>query len=381
MNPPHVIYSIGSRFGTTDSLGLVSDQAVCALDQAGYLHRLLVSSVNSKAARPNAPTHQLGLLHRALRRVAVYDGHNLVGWLADVVFDAWASTQLSNGTHLHVWGQGALYSLRQAKQHGQITFLERASSHMLTQQRLLRDEYTRFGLTHPPTPQGAINRAIHEFDLADYVVVPSEFVRQSFLEHGFPPNKLRLLPFGVDVQRFQPTTKEPVTFRAVFAGQVSLRKGIQYLLEAWKRLNWSDAELQVIGSLQPDAAQVVARYRELRTLQWVKYVPNLADYLQQASVFIFPTIEEGSALVTYMALACGLPTITTPNAGSVIRNGEDGLLVPIRDVDALCERLERLRTEATLRHTLRRAARNRAEQFTWADYRHRFINLYDCLGS
>lgn len=376
MNPPRVVYSIGSRFGTTDSLGLVSGHAVQALHQAGYLHRVLVSSYKPGANLPLALTRQLGFLHRALRRLAVMDGRSYLSWLADVWFDAWASTQLDGGTHLHAWGQGALRSLQQAKAQGQITLLERASSHMLTQQRLLQEEYARFGLAHPPTPAGAVRRALREFDLADVVVTPSDFVRQSFLEHGFPDHKLVVWPFGVDTQRFQPAASEPATFRAVFAGQVSLRKGIHYLLEAWERLNWPDAELQIIGSILPEAQPVVARYQTWRTIQWVNFVPNLGDYLQQASVFVFPTIEEGSALVTYMALACGLPVITTPNAGSVIRDGEDGLLVPIRAVEALCAQLERLRTDMALRHTLRRAARQRAEQFTWEKYRQQLLNFY-----
>jgi glycosyltransferase involved in cell wall biosynthesis len=89
---------------------------------------------------------------------------------------------------------------------------------------------------------------------------------------------------------------------------------------------------------------------------------------QQADVFTFPTIEEGSALVTYEALACGLPVVTTPNAGSVVRDGVEGLLVPIRNVEALAAALECLRADERLRREMGRAARARAEEFTWDGY-------------
>jgi glycosyltransferase involved in cell wall biosynthesis len=83
-------------------------------------------------------------------------------------------------------------------------------------------------------------------------------------------------------------------------------------------------------------------------------------------VLAFPSLHEGSALVTYEALACGLPVITTPNAGSVVRDGREGLLVPIRDVGALARALQRLRDDASLCEAMRHAARARAEAHTWA---------------
>jgi glycosyltransferase involved in cell wall biosynthesis len=89
---------------------------------------------------------------------------------------------------------------------------------------------------------------------------------------------------------------------------------------------------------------------------------------QQADVFAFPTIEEGSALVTYEALACGLPAVTTYNAGSPVRDGQEGFLVPVQDAEALAERLDLLRTNVQLRLEMGRAARERAKTFTWHEY-------------
>ena len=86
-------------------------------------------------------------------------------------------------------------------------------------------------------------------------------------------------------------------------------------------------------------------------------------------------MHEGSAFATYEALASGLPIVTTKNAGSVARDGEEGFIVPIRDVDALVDRIERLYRDKALRMTMAQAARRRATEFTWAHYRER-LNLY-----
>ena len=92
---------------------------------------------------------------------------------------------------------------------------------------------------------------------------------------------------------------------------------------------------------------------------------------QDADILVYPSLHEGSAFVTYEALASGLPVITTPNAGSVVRDGVEGYIVPVRDVDALAERIERLRADLTLRARMAASARARALEFTWDAYRAR----------
>src|SRR5262249_31028803 len=104
------------------------------------------------------------------------------------------------------------------------------------------------------------------------------------------------------------------------------------------------------------------------------------EVFQRSDVFVFPTLSEGSALVTYEALSCGLPVITTPNAGSVVRDGREGFLVPIRDVETLCDRLARLRANPALPASLGRAARARAEEFPWSRYRSGLIAAYQGLA-
>jgi glycosyltransferase involved in cell wall biosynthesis len=103
-------------------------------------------------------------------------------------------------------------------------------------------------------------------------------------------------------------------------------------------------------------------------------------WFAQSDVFVFPSLAEGSALVTYEAMAAGLPVITTPNSGSVVRDGIDGFVVPPRDVEALAERILLLYRGSETRRQM--GARGRAlvaERYTWRHYRARLCGIYEAL--
>jgi glycosyltransferase involved in cell wall biosynthesis len=249
---------------------------------------------------------------------------------------------------------------------GILTLVQRASAHSRYQANLLAEEYSRWGLNYHRS-EIAIRRAEKEFEVSDYILIPSDFVRKSFIDQGISEEKLVQIPFGVDIKRFKPESNRNnrSKFRVLFAGQISIRKGVGYLLEAWKELNWEDAELCLVGRVNKDFRTVLKKYILLPGLKLVGHVHNPVNVFQSSDIFAFPTIEEGSALVTYEALACGLPVITTPNAGSIVRNGEDGFLIPIRDVSYLVEKLKLLRHDHQLRKKMSQSARKRTEKFSW----------------
>jgi len=235
----------------------------------------------------------------------------------------------------HGWNGQCLTSLQEAKRRRTITVVERASAHILTQMKLMREEYETYGIKDEPELPGIIARCLEEYERADYITVPSQFVYDSFLENGFDKDKLLLIPFGVDTERFRPGRKEDKGFRVLFVGRLSLRKGIQYLLEAWNKLDLKNAELLLVGSLSKDVLPLIKRYRGKKSFELRGYLSNPVEVFNSASVFVCPSIEEGSALVTYEAMASGLPVIATVNSGSLVRDGKEGFLIPIRDVEAL----------------------------------------------
>ncbi|MGB9776541.1 MAG: glycosyltransferase family 4 protein [Anaerolineae bacterium] len=374
-----VIYSIGSKFAG-GGIGTTAYHAVRGLYQHGMLHRLLCGAFRPTEI-PREKIRALGLPDRALRKLASMDSTGWLWHLQAVLFDTWASRHLESADIFHVWGNYGLQSLRRAREMGMVTVVERASAHPLYQARLLQEEYARWGLSFRSL-QAAVKRALAEMSLADYVLIPSDFVRQSFVEQGFPEDKLIQIAFGADTARFHPSEAPAAhPFRALFVGQVGIRKGVPYLLEAWERLGWRDVELWLVGRMLPECRPILQRYRDLPGLRLIGHLDNPVEAYQQADVFVFPSIEEGSALVTYEALACGLPVVTTPNAGSVVRDGVEGFIVPIRDVEALADRMERLRADERLRREMGKAARTRAEAFTWERYGSELVQLYETIGS
>ncbi|MBC7232028.1 MAG: glycosyltransferase family 4 protein [Chloroflexi bacterium] len=367
-----VIYSIGSKFAG-GGIGTTAYHAVRGLHHHDMLKRLFCGAYQPTEI-PQEKIRALGLPDRALRKLASLDSSGWLWHLQAVLFDTWASRRLEPANVFHVWGNYGLRSLRRAREMGTVTVVERASAHPVYQTRLLKEEFARWGLSFH-APQATTVRAIAEMAVADYILIPSEFVRQSFLGEGFPAEKLIQVPFGVDTARFRPSEVPAAhPFRALFVGQVGIRKGVPYLLEAWRQLGWRDAELWLVGRALPECQLILRRYEDLPGLRLIGHLDNPVEAYRQADVFAFPSIEEGSALVTYEALACGLPVVATPNAGSVVRDGVEGFIVPIRNVEALANALERLRADKRLRQEMGRAARERAREFTWERYGDKLAN-------
>jgi len=219
-------------------------------------------------------------------------------------------------------------------------------------------------------------RFLEEYELATLVVVLSEKAAESFRVAGFPDEKLFYLPRGVDTERFKPGTRPPI-FRAIFSGALIERKGIHHLLEAWHRLNLRDAELWLLGSVHDEAKPHLKKF-EGENVRVLGFKRDLENYLNQGSVYVFPSRLEGSAKTIYEAAACGLPMITTREAGDVVRDGVEGIIVQPGDVDAIAAAIEHLYRHPEIAASMSVAARQRVvENFTWDHYRTRLLGAYE----
>jgi glycosyltransferase involved in cell wall biosynthesis len=219
-------------------------------------------------------------------------------------------------------------------------------------------------------------RFIEEYELASLVVVLSEKAAETFRVRNFPEKKLFYLPRGVDIERFQPGKRPPI-FRAIFSGALIERKGIHHLLEAWHRLNLRDAELWLVGTVHEEAKPHLKDFWR-DNIRTVGFVRDPENYLNQGTVYVFPSQWEGSAKTVYEAAACGLPAITTREAGDVIRDGVEGMIIQPGDVDAIAAGLEHLYQHPEIVERMGAAARQRVvENFTWDHYRTRLLGAYE----
>jgi len=289
----------------------------------------------------------------------------------------------------HGWTAECLHSLEEAKRIGAKTIVERPAPHPVATRRLLMEEYARWGLPFPRDEVhpwmrkfGNVHReeivAPEEFSLADRVVVQSEFCRQSFVEEGFSADRLVVLPRAVDLAEYAPVEgKDRDRFRVLFVGMVCLRKGFLDLARAWRDLALPGGELWVVGQVHEEAVPLLEPYRQDPTIRFLGHASGgAARFYGQADVFALPSIVEGSAKTTYEAMAAGLPVVTTLNAGSVVRDGIDGFIVPIRDQDALKRRLLFLYENRHAARAMGEAARKRVGDFSWETYESRLIDLY-----
>jgi glycosyltransferase involved in cell wall biosynthesis len=358
-----VIYAIGAKFAG-GGFGTTAYHGARTIHAHGMLRRLLCGAYRPTEI-PSDLIRAFGLPDQVLRKLATYDRSHWMAHLQTMVFDAWAARRLESADVLLVWYKCGLRSMQRAQAMGMVTVGQWGNVHPRQQYDVLAEEYARWGLQRR-MPRAVLARALAEIQRADYLICPTEQVRFSFGAEGVPETKLITIPNGVDLDHFRPAADLPARpFRVLFVGQIGFRKGVPYLLQAWQRLGWRDAELCLAGNVDAEMRPLLARFADLPGLRLLGYRADPVTLYQSAHVFAFPSLLEGSAKVNFEALACGLPVVVTANAGSVARDGVEGCIVPARDPDGLAAALERLRGDDRRRRDMRTAARARAAEFPW----------------
>lgn len=276
-------------------------------------------------------------------------------------------------------------SLRACKETGTVSLLFQAIGHLRSGLRILEEErrlHPEFA--HVPlgdTSENWIERNTREALLADRVIVPSDYVRDTMVDNGRDPDTIDLLPYPVDTERFTPAMppRPPHPLRALFVGQIGMRKGVKYILEAMKILARHDIQIGLVGGVVDGSEWLqpyLGRYRHIANVPHAEMPAIFRD----ADIFVFPSLHEGSAMATNEALASGLPVIVTPNAGAVARDGVEGFVVPIRDAAAVADRMARLADDPALLARMSSAARSRAEAHDAAAYSRNLETLLDRLS-
>jgi glycosyltransferase involved in cell wall biosynthesis len=250
--------------------------------------------------------------------------------------------------------------------------LDLASLHYRTMESVWQEELRRWPDASdgpaPGEPAWKRQRKDAELALATRVSVASAFTRRSFEQFGVTA-PVSVTPYGFPIESFSLRVQRPSgKFTVLSVGAQSLPKGTPYLLEAWKRAAIPDAELHLVGRMKL-SPQFLARYAG--TFRHSPPMPKseLARLYAAADVLVFPTLADGFGLVIQEAMCSGTPVVTTPNGGGpeCVTDGIDGWIVPPRDVDALVERLRACASSRDRLHEMGRAARARAERWTWRD--------------
>jgi glycosyltransferase involved in cell wall biosynthesis len=295
-------------------------------------------------------------------------------------FDRWMAERLAPCDVFHCLSSFGLQSHRAARErHGALTVCDRGSSHIEYQNEILRDEFARFGAHFPGIDPRIVDRELEEYALCDLISVPSSFARRTFVDKGVPDGKLRFNPYGVDLAMFHREPKSDRTFRVLFVGTVTLRKGIPYLLEAVTGLGRDDIELCIAGAIEAEMHPILAKYEGKFRYLGVVARGDLHKHYSQASVLVLPSIEEGLALVQAQAMACGVPVIATENTGAadLFTDGVEGFIVPIRDAAAIADKIVFLYEHPEIRDAMGAAALARVRALGgWNSYGERMAAMY-----
>lgn len=369
----------------TISVGGIWDAFALAeqLERRGYLDRIITSYPRFRLKGKNVSKERVQSLWplEAFSRILSGLPFNLkgfVGFYKPAIFDALVQGRINRCDIFVGYAGMALSSMRRAKVSGAATILFRNSTHIEFQHEILTEEFTRYGIKAAPINRMLIQKELQEYEEADYIRVPSEFARRTFLERGFDARKILMIPHGVDLENFQPVPKSDGVFRILFVAGISLRKGVQYLLEAVKQLRLPNSEVVLLGGMSDEIRLILKRYEGLFRYEGIVSRQNLYRYYSQGSVYVLPSLEEGMALTVLEAMACGVPVIVSHHTGveSVVRDGREGFIVPIRDVEHLKEKLLYLHENEASRAEMGRLARERVRSFTWDCYGNQVVRTF-----
>ena len=377
--PKSLLYSIFARIG---GHGLDTDSFEAL--RASYRGKFLGKAIAYDNRQREIPARFIQSLRwHPVRLLSFLDRSYYYG--AKKKYLDWiASRHLDSGRYdfFHSWSGDCLETLRVAKEKKIPSLIEIPTWHRGSQKSEDRGQKPEDSRTWKSRFLLERERFLEEYELATLVVVLSEKAAESFRAANFPDEKLFYLPRGVDTERFKPGSepdgrKRPPIFRAIFSGALIERKGIHHLLEAWHRLNLRDAELWLLGSVHDEAKPYLKKFGR-ENVRVLGFKRDLENYLNQGSVYVFPSRLEGSAKTIYEAAACGLPMITTREAGDVVRDGVEGIIVQPGDVDAIAAALEHLYRHPEIVASMGAAARQRVvENFTWDHYRTRLLGAYE----
>ena len=264
-------------------------------------------------------------------------------------------------TLIHCFIECSLRTLQAAKLRNMTRLLE------VTLPPLLADpaQMAEWGVSDYdfPTDVTSFKKELAE---ADFVLVQSEFGAKTIQTLGVPSCRIIRVHLGLDTGKFRPRAgeREPGPLRIIFAGQLSRRKGVHHLIQAWRELQLRDAELLLAGNTRSTGPELLAAIQETPNCKILGHIrgKELLSFYQQADILVHPSLAEGGCAAIYEGLGCGLPCIVSTHSTSAVRSGIEGIVFPAGDVAALKLAIRGLCADAPRRRKMAEAARHRAEE-------------------
>lgn len=277
-----------------------------------------------------------------------------------------------NYSVLHLWPGSSLETVKYIKNNGAKLIIENINCHHKSSISILNAEYKRIGLDDSYNiPESKLISENAILDHADFIFSPSPQVTKSLVEAGISLEKILSTSYGLDtddlVSRVGIESKSHNEFTALFVGSVIPRKGVHLLLEYWQASKIK-GKLKIIGKVDSVMKPILAKYETDPTIEFISFTNDLKSHYSTADVFLMPSLEEGSPLVTYLAIGAGVPCLVSPMAGEgIIRENIEGYIIEPHNKLGWIDKLQTIYEDRQLRVNLALSARQRAEEFLWTN--------------
>lgn len=382
-----VIFSFPLRLGVP-GVGITALMEATSLLRQGVDVRVLCGTIEDRntVVKPIAET-----LRVAGRKLPI----SLVGrGGAARIHDRWVARYVARTIEkegntkrwiVHAWPLGAELTFKMAKTLGIPHLLERQNSHIEYARREVEVEYKSLGLSirtnaNLARPNSILARELKEYSLASGLLCPSEFVKDSFVLEGFKPEVLYRHHYGYNQEQFSAANRRPAkaAFRALFVGRGEPRKGLHIALKAWCESSIASyGEFAIIGHIEKSYRSRLAKWLAHKSVTEIGFVRNVQDYMASSDVLLLPSVEEGSALVTYEAAACGCVPLISSSTGAPLTPGEACIVHPTRDVQVLRSQLESLAKDGSTLIKIRESCLREARDLTWNHAGQQLVRCYD----
>lgn len=272
--------------------------------------------------------------------------------------------------------------MRKAKRLGAITVVDRGCPHIDEQTQIIAEEKSLLLNKKIESEHKYVyDRMKREYEAADYIVVPSKYSQKSFIERGFSSEKVLVVPLSHEKSvSVKSEPKNLSRFTVLCTGGNFYRKGLFYLLEAWQKLNLSDAELIFKGGV-PKEFEYLLNQKNITRI--TKYLSDeeMGELYGKAHICVFPSLDDGFGMVATEAMTAGLPVIVSENVGmaDAIENGKDGFVVPIRSSDAIAEKIKFFYDNPEKIKEMSEAAKEKSKYFSLEEYTKRIIIAYQSM--
>jgi glycosyltransferase involved in cell wall biosynthesis len=275
---------------------------------------------------------------------------------------------------VHTWPLGALETLRTAARLGIPTVLERPNAHTRFAYEVVRDECERLGVELPPDHEHAFNETVLareelEYDAADFLLCPSEFVVETFVDQGVAREKLLRHAYGFDPETYYADPERRSNGEALtmlYVGVAAVRKGLHFALDAWLRSPASrDGTFLIAGEMLPAYANVLGDRLRHPSVHVLGHRDDVPELMRRSDVLVLPSIEEGFGLVCTDAIGAGCVPLVSRACTELCRHGENALVHEIADVDALEAHITAVYEDRELLRRLRQGCLETAPGVTW----------------